>query len=369
MNTSSFVNDEGILKWYAAHRGNLTVYDDLKLTFNITDFAMGRLFSWLFTTIRNSLVNLIYTLPHPIGIGMSISEYSENLYVAQWANGTHIKNGFDLGVEYVKPFELGIPTSSGISLVSASALLNPNNPDSFIDVEGITKWIDAYEGDTSVQTELITTFGLNMPQLNLINDWLFDTLRYNVTPSISELSQYTEATMAEFAMFEYYRQWTNGTCYQDGLDLGPIQGLSSVSGWELGIPIRADIDKYTAYMLWDQNEDFSLVNWKGISLWFEALSDTATYNFLLDHFNDTRIRIGIEYFDTVFTSDQLDAILIWIVNIRENFVLESIQLQTNFPTDNYTLGNNIFFMFTIAGGVVAIIGALGFVITIITRRK
>jgi hypothetical protein len=367
LNSSSFVNDSGIWKWFDAYNGNISAQDELKAEFELNDNLMDRIYSWLFTTVRNNLVELIYPLPDPIGIGITILEYSNILYAEQWANGTYIEEGFDLG-DGIDPFEIGIPIKSNISLTSAIALLNLSNPSSFIDRDGILKWIDAYEGDTTAQTELITEFNLDLDQLDLINNWLFNTMRYNIIPSIT--SDYTGITMPTFAQFEFYRQWSNGSPYLDGLDIGPFEGLTSISGWELGIPTEINIEIFTTYYLWNPNNRYSLVNWKGISLWFKAINNNGTFNFLLDYYNNPNvIRYLAETYDSVLSSDQMDAILAWIVDIRENFVLTNIQSQANLPTDNYTLGNNISFVFTITGGVISGIGALGIVLLLITKRK
>ncbi|MFX1504447.1 MAG: hypothetical protein ACFFDH_26050, partial [Promethearchaeota archaeon] len=300
---------------------------------------------------------------------ISISELSDRLYAEQWANGTYITDGFDYGLTVdVEPFEIGIPTKSNISLASAMDLLNASNNNSFIDRDGVIKWIDAFEGDTTAQTELINDFNLeDLNQLNLINNWLFDTFRYNITPSITW--SYTRTRLSDYAQFEFYRQWASGALYVNGLDIGSFQGLASISGWEIGIPTDTNIDEYTAYLLWNQVRDYSLVNWKGISMWYEAISSQSTYNFLRDYIDQAEVRIGLTFYNASLSTVQFDAILGWIVNIRDNYVLTNIQNIGNLPTDSYTLANNIFFMFTIAGGVISGIGVLGIVVLTITKRK
>jgi hypothetical protein len=368
LNASSFVNDDGIFKWFDAYQGNTTAEDELKADFNIGGTQITRVYNWLFGAVRNSLVRYIYPLPAPIGAGIPISVYSDIIYAAQWANGTYVPGGFDLQAE-VEPFEIGIPTPSNITLPTAIALLNQSNSESFIDREGILQWIDAYEGDSTAQTDIMTTFNIDLSQLNMINNWLFTTLRYNITPSIT--NRYTGVRMYEYAQFEFYRQWADGLLYSDGLDIGSFQGLASVSGWELGIPIKSNIDEITVYKLWDQQEEYSLVNWKGISTWFDAVNNGSAYNLLNATYNcvDSCYRIGLDYYNLTLTHSQIDAILGWIVDIRDTFVLNNIQNLANLPTDSYTLGNNIFFMFSIAGGIIGGIGVLGIVVLVITKRK
>ncbi len=366
LNTSSFVNDEGILKWFDAYQGSLSIQNALKTTFNLNNASTNRIYSWLFGLVRNNLVDLIYPLPAPIGAGIPISDYSDIIYAAQWANGTYIPEGLDLGAD-VEPFEIGIPSKSNISLATALALLNPLNTSSFIDRDGIIKWIDAYEGDSTAQTELITAFNIDMDQLTLINNWLFNTFRYNITPAITW--SYTRTRMWTYAQFEFYRQWADGALYVNGLDIGPFQGLSSISGWELGIPTKSNIDEFTAYMIWNQDEDYSLVNWKGMSYWYNAIKSESAYDFIQEYYDTAVVRIGLNYYNASLSYAQLDEILTWVVNIRDNFVLNNIQNLGNLPTDSYTLGNNIFFMFTIAGGVLGGIGVLGIILVLLTKRK
>ncbi|MFW9819439.1 MAG: hypothetical protein ACFFE5_07500 [Candidatus Thorarchaeota archaeon] len=365
-NSSSFVHDAGILKWFDAYGGNVTAENELKADFGLTSTHVTRIYSWLFGPVRNNLVRYIYPLPAPIGAGIPISDYSDIIYAAQWANGTYIPEGLDLKAD-VEPFEIGLPIKSNITLESALALLDPSNTSSFADRDGIIDWIDAYEGDSAIQTELMTIFNLDLDQITLIYDWLFDTFRYNITPSIT--NRYTGLRMYEYAQFEFYRQWADRAIFDTGLDIGVFQGLTSVSDWEIGIPTGTNIDEFTAYMLWNQNEDYSFVNWKGISYWYKAMQDPNWYDFIQEYYNTAVIRIGLDYYNASLSIAQFDAILLWIVNIRDNYVLPNIQNLGNLPTDSYTLGNNIFFMFTIAGGIIGGIGALGIVVLIITKRK
>jgi hypothetical protein len=365
-NVSTFVNDNGILKWFDAYSGNLTAENELKADFSLSGIQMGRLYNWLFGPVRNILVRFIYPLPIPIGAGIPISDYSDIIYAGQWANGTYVPAGFDLQSD-VEPFEIGIPEMSNISLPSALALLDPSNTSSFTDRDGILNWIDAYEGDSAAQTDLMTIFNLDLDQMILIYDWLFDTFRYNISPAIS--NRYTGFRMWEYAQFEFYRQWADGVLYDTGLDIGPFQGLSSISGWEVGIPTDTNIDEFTAYMLWDQSEEYSFVNWKGISWWYKAMHDDVIYDFLQEYYDTAVIRIELDYYNASLSVAQFDSILTWIVDIRDNFVLNNIQNLGNLPTDSYALGNNISFMFSIAGGIIGGIGVIGIVLSIITKRK
>jgi len=361
-NSSSFVNDEGILKWFDAFSGNLTAQNELLEDFMLNNASIPLLYSWLFSVVRFNIVSSFYVLPEPIGAGMTISEHADIILYEQWANGTHNKEGFDLG-DGIRGYEVGIPVKSNITLTITRELLNQSTRSSFIHRDGILKWIEAYEGNTTVRTELISEFGLDLTQLSLINNWLFTTIRYNVTPAI------TPSSMSSYAQWEFYRQWANGTTFKNGIDLGPFQGLDSLSGWEIGIPTKTNIGYYTTYFLWRTSNQYSLVNRRGMSYWIKALSNKAIYHFLQEYYNTSVITIGAQTYNSRLSYDQLDSILAWIVDIRENFVLNNIKVLGNLSTDNYTLGSNISFVFTITGGVISAIGVLGIVVLLITKRK
>ncbi|MFX0004329.1 MAG: hypothetical protein ACFE9C_01530 [Candidatus Hodarchaeota archaeon] len=79
------------------------------------------------------------------------------------------------------------------------------------------------------------------------------------------------------------------------------------------------------YYLWRQSNSYVLANWKDISYWFDALSNNASYNFLQEYYNTSRVRIETDYFYTHLNFEQLDVILDWIVNIRDNYVLDNIK--------------------------------------------
>ncbi|MCK4778743.1 MAG: hypothetical protein KAT57_01085, partial [Candidatus Lokiarchaeota archaeon] len=283
------------------------------------------------------------------------TEYAEILLLDQWANATYYTEGINLG-DGLKGFEAGIPTKSNISEATAFSLFNTNNSLSFIHREGILNWIDAYEGDVASQNEIISSFSLDLEQLNVVTDWLFTTLRYDVIPSVT--LNITQTTMIVYAEGEFYRQWSDGKLFEDGLDLGPLLGLDIISGWELGIPTNSDINESTSTSLWEEVEDdetFSLVSYKGISLWFEAMGDSSTYNYLQNKFG--------------LNDSQMDQILAWLIEIRENFALPIAQMERGLPVDHYTLGNNLFLGFTIAGGVLVGLGVIGVILQVILKRK
>lgn len=352
LNDSAFINGTGILKWIEAAAGNPSAESELISTFGLTGLQMNQTYEWLTISIQTIIVPVVFYLPVPDGFGVGPTEYAEILLLDQWANATYYTEGINLG-DGLKGFEAGIPTKSNISEATAFSLFNTNNSLSFIHREGILNWIDAYEGDVASQNEIISSFSLDLAQVNIVTDWLFTTLRYNVIPSVT--LNITQTTMIVYAEGEFYRQWSDGKLFEDGIDLGPLLGLDIISGWELGIPTGSNIDETISIKLWKEDKPFSLVNYKGISIWFEAMGDSSTYNNLQTAY--------------ALNDSQMDQILAWLIEIRENFVLPIAQMERGLPVDHYTLGNNLFLGFTIAGGVLVGLGVIGIILQVILKRK
>ena len=196
-NTSSFVNDAGFLKWNSTRIEpvNGSTRLELNSTFYISQPQISQIITWLFTPVKQNLVPNLMKYPEPYGFGMNTTEYSEILLYEQWANGTYVPLGLELEQGY-KGIEAGIPIKTNISLETTLALFDETNTSSFVNRHGILKWIEAAEGDVIVQNELISTFNLNIDQLNLTNDWLLSTLRYYLIPNL--VSRYPISSCKEY---------------------------------------------------------------------------------------------------------------------------------------------------------------------------
>jgi hypothetical protein len=357
MNNFSFVHDDGAWLWYLAADPTFNLSDVLKLgiqiVYSLNNASMDILLDWLSDEVAVDLVSAILPLPAPIGTGRTILEFAEDLLIEQWANGTHNSEGLALDADGTKGFEIGIPEKSNISLSSGRALFDSSNTSSFIHIDGILKWIDAYEGDTAAQNEIIGTFNLNANQLDIITTWLFATMRYDIVPLLGH--SYTGSRIGTHAQAEFYRQWADGKLFTSGMVIGPILGLDPVSGWELGIPTATNINGSVSALLWSEAEDLSLVHYKGISNWFKAMVASDFYNYLAYYYG--------------LTDTQMDAILEWLRNIRADYVVIIIQQAANLPIDHYTLGNNLFFGFMIAGFVITGLGAVGVILLTISKKR
>ncbi|MBA7632921.1 hypothetical protein ES703_40477 [subsurface metagenome] len=350
-NSSGFVHDIGILEWYDAANGNLTAQGEINATYSLSDAQFGRIYNWLFTTIKDVVVPIIFILQLPTGSRITTTQYAEILFLEQWANATVVPKGLDLGGG-VKGFEVGIPVKSNISFSITTSLFETRNSSSFINKDGLLKWIDAYGGDITSRTELITTFHLDTIQLDLILTWLFTTFRDNVVPIAFNLTGYS---LTELAGFEFFRQWTNGSLFTNGIDPGPAFGLESLSGWELGLPVASNIEFNPAVQLWFEGNPKSLVTPTGIAKWFNAMEVSSTYNYLKKSYG--------------FDDNQMDAILDWLIMIRDDFALSFSQLELGLPIDPYEYGNILLIGCVISGFGLAAIGVLTLVITKLSKRR
>jgi len=350
-NSSGFVHDIGILKWYDAANGNLTAQSEINATYNFSDVKFGKIYDWLFTTIKDVVVPIIFVLQLPTGSRITTTQYAEILFLEQWANATVVPEGLDLGGG-VKGFEVGIPVKSNISFSITTSLFETRNSSSFINKNGLLKWIDAEGGDITSRTELMATFNLDTIQLDLILTWLFTTLRDNVVPIAFNLTGYS---LTELAEFEFFRQWANGSLFTNGIDPGPAFGLDSLSGWELGLPNASNIEFDPAVQLWSERDPISLVTPTGIAKWFNAMEVSSTYNYL---------KISYE-----FSDNQMAAILDWLIKIRDDFALSFSQLELSLPIDPYEFGNILLIGFVISGFGLAAIGVLTLVIMKLSKRR
>ena len=352
MNSSGIVNSTGIEKWYKAATGNQTIQDQLNATFNLELYQFSSLYSWIRTKAKNILTPIVFIIQQPLGIRLTTTEYAGILFLEQWTNGTVIPSGLDLG-NGIKGFEVGLPTKSNISHGAAAALFDVKNTSAISNNIGILKWIDAFEGDTSARNELIALFGLNSVQLDMTTTWLFTSLKENIIPALlTDLTGYTTLVLAEF---EFHRQWTNGTLFVNGIDLNPAFGLSSITGWELGIPVKSEIRYKTSVDLWDEEDSYSLIHHKGNGLWYWAGRNQSAYNILKNYF---------ELDDT-----QMEAILAWRERMIEDFTLAYMKDKFNLPTNVYAYANTVNLGFTISGAVLLALGCINVILVFLSKRK
>ncbi|MFX1479229.1 MAG: hypothetical protein ACFFCI_13935, partial [Promethearchaeota archaeon] len=325
---------------------------------DLTQFSI--ILDWLFNKFKKDVVPPLFEYEQ----GMTIPEYAIVLFFEQWANGTLrgdalYPDGIDLGEELglgfsLTGFEAGYPVPLNLSLATTIDLWNSKNIFSFTNTTiGLQKWIEAANGNSTIQTELSTTFNLDLTQFSIILDWLFNKFKKDVVPPLFEYEQ--GMTIPEYAVVLFFEQWANGTLrgdalYPDGIDLGEELGLGfSLTGFEAGIPTPTGILLSTAMALFDKENTLALVNNKGLQKWYLASSESSSdaYNELKSHFN--------------LTDNQMLRITTWLVNFRDYVVPFLAQYKMGLTTDPLTLGINLEYGLTISGLTLFFIGLIVYI--------
>ncbi|GAH15010.1 unnamed protein product, partial [marine sediment metagenome] len=62
--------------WYDAANGNLTTQSEINATHNLSDVEFGKIYDWLFTTIKDVVVPIIFILQLPTGSRITTTQYS-----------------------------------------------------------------------------------------------------------------------------------------------------------------------------------------------------------------------------------------------------------------------------------------------------
>ncbi|MFX0178731.1 MAG: hypothetical protein ACFE78_01000 [Candidatus Hodarchaeota archaeon] len=362
-NPLSFVNDTGFLTWLNAST-DASYRPGLTYAFSITYDQVLKILTWLFSPVKENIVPNLIKYPQPYGYGMNTTEYSKVLFYEQWANGTVVEDGLVLhiiGNITYKGIEAGIPTKTNISLEATRALFDETNTSSFINRYGILKWIEASEGDVTVQNELISKFKLNIVQINLTNNWLFSTLRYDVLPYISFRYPLVKCmgvrrTTLDYAEIEFYRQWANGSIFTEGIDIAPFLLLESpIKNFEAGIPT---LNCTQSKLLWDEDNYYSFVNPKGISIWYEALGFPNHRNTLKSSTTNFNL-----------TDSELNSILDWLIYVRDNLTLQYTLVKNNLPANYYILADWYFMGMMIGAIGFSSVGLIVGVIVIMFQKK
>ncbi|TKJ25612.1 MAG: hypothetical protein CEE42_07170 [Promethearchaeota archaeon Loki_b31] len=358
-NSSSFVNDSGILVWVGAMQGDLTLRGYLMGIFSLNSTQLLILLDWLgsFMTILVPLLLFDET-------GYTVPELAQFAFYEQWANGTIqgaavLPGGFlnELSADFAGPpyFEVGLPSPSGLSLTETMNLWDEANAYTFVNMNGILVWLEAIT-NTTLQSTLITTFGISAGELTVLLTWLgaFFTVR------VPQLIFYeTGYTVPELAQIAFYEQWADGTI--QGLSILPDGFLSErdppIEGppyFEVGLtegPTGLTASQCDA--LWDETSEYSLVSASGINKWYQAESSSTTYDDLRTHNDD-------------LSAVQMTKILDWLPKFRDEIVNALAKEELGLPMEPYALGNTLLIALGAGGGTLAVIGI---VLLILSKRK
>lgn len=285
-------------------------------------------------------------------------------FYEQWANGTIIGasilpngtlNQLDASLIGAPYFEVGLPTTSGLSIQATTELWNENNVYAFVNIDGILLWAESGE-NFSIQTLLATTFGISSLELITLLLWL-DTFVRTRVPQLLEIE--SGFTIPELAQFAFYEQWANGTIFGESvLTEGFLtQTDSPIYGppfFEVGLQIApTGLSLLQCAALWNENSEYSLVSLQGINQWYKAKSGNSIYDELKLNNGD-------------LTNTQIDAILTWLPKFRDILVNKLAKQEMNLLMEPYDIGNAIFIGLGVGGGIIA---ALGILILILSRRK
>jgi len=245
----------------------------LPAAYNITLAQVVDTFNYLWTLIT-------YYVPGAFSsvYGISTAEAAATGFYRQWANGTFVEDGIDIGGG-LKGFEVGVPEPTNISVATCIDLWNPLRPDAFVNDDGIMAWLGAAAGDTTLQIALMSSFSLTPTQLTMLLMWLGNFVE-NITPALVFAS--TGKTVDELATLAFFEQWANGTIFgevvlPDGF-LGEVS--SSWAGapyFEVGLPTASGLSLYECISLWNPLGDKTFINGESFeNLWLPAMQGNST---------------------------------------------------------------------------------------------
>ena len=288
---------------------------------------------------------------------LTIEQYAEIVFYAQWANGTFVEDGIDLSLfkSGVPPgttgLEAGIPTPTNITVSTCMNLWDDSNPLSFVNDLGIMAWLNA-----SYQTTIEIAFSISTPQYLLVLVWLGNFVT-TLTPVLIEAE--TGYTIPTLALFAFYEQWANGTIF--GESILPEGFLSErdppIYGppyFEVGLTEGATGLTLTQTMsLWDEASEFSLVTVSGINKWYSAKP-----------FNSTAY-VALKLYNGGLTDVQMEQILDWLPKFRDDIVNKLAKDDKDLPMEPYDLGMAILIGLGVGGGALA---AVGIIFLILSRR-
>ncbi|MFX1311024.1 MAG: hypothetical protein ACFFHD_00210 [Promethearchaeota archaeon] len=357
-NGSTFVNSTGIEYWLGALQGDTTAITHLATVFGLNATTeLPELLTWLgnFIAVRSPQLIEYET-------NSTIPELAQLAFYEQWANGTIqgealLPDGFlaELGLTGAPYFEVGLPTETNMTLDVVIGLWDDTNDNAFVNGDGIEIWGEAAT-NTTLQTLLITEFGVSATELGTLLTWLGDFIEVRVPQLILADTGYT---IPELAQVLFYEQWANGTIYgeaflPDGFLSERDPPVYGPPYFEVGLtvgPTGLSIAQCEA--LWDENSDYSLVTGSGINNWYNAREGNTIWEELKTE-------------NGGLSDAQMADIKEWLPQFRDTITNKLAKDELNLPMEPYDLGNTIFIAGAAGGGALAV---LGVVLAILSRRK
>lgn len=259
--------------WYIVLGGDGYTNAVIPALYNITLAQLTTMANYLWTIITYYVPGAFYAT-----YGITIAEAASTGFYRQWANGTFVEDGIDIGGG-LKGFEVGVPEPTNISLSTCIDLWNPLLPYTFVTEAGLMAWLGAAAGNITLQTLLASTFSLTPAQLTMLLTWLGNFVE-NITPALVFSS--TGKTVGELATLAFYEQWANGTVF--GEVILPDGFLAEVSSswagapyFEVGLPSASGLSLAECVALWNPLLDKTFIYGESFeNLWLPAMQGDVT---------------------------------------------------------------------------------------------
>ena len=194
-NTHAIVNMDSMEVWVEAKNHNSPEYTLLLDEFSdsgLTIDNLNMILDWMWCPEGFSDRMVPILLESDMGFSMSLEDFSIQLLLEQWANGTtygeaKYPDGFPLplkgGIRY--GFEVGVPNPTNMSKESALALWNESSKYSLVSKAGIFKWFSAVKNDSEAYNILQIENMLTDHAMDLLLEWLPD-FQYNIMPYLAQ---------------------------------------------------------------------------------------------------------------------------------------------------------------------------------------
>lgn len=320
--------------------------------------------NWLqLSAMADYLSNYMFTIVglYYAGLGTTVAEVAEEMFYAQWANGSLASDGIDLSLlsdlitEPLKGLEAGVPDPTGIELEPAKDLFNDTLPLAFTNDMGIMVWAYAAQGDTGNITAILGSFDISLTQLEAVASWLFTVFKPDVVPPLILASE--GLTMWELTNVRFFLpQWANGTYYPTGLDLTGIPNKGE--GWEIGVTDNVQtpsgITVTSAALLFTETNVLSLVNEEGLERWYKIKLNDSNY---------VALKAG-----NLLTDAQMLLLMDYVPRFRDDVVPYLAEYKYDLPTDAYTLADGLLYGLMIPGIALLALGGIALVVSIIKRK-
>jgi len=139
-------------------------------------------------------------------------------------------------------------------------------------------WYITFGGDGYTNGVFSAFYNMTLAQIADMANYLWTVITYYVPGAFFATHGITRA---EAITTGFYRQWANGTFFDDGIDIGHFLGTSELKGFEVGVPDPSNISIATSAALWDPLNPLAFTNDDGIQVWAGAMGGNATLQTLL----------------------------------------------------------------------------------------